>query len=63
MEERWLTVGDISKYLKISNETIYKWIEKRGMPAHKVGRRWMFKRVQIDEWIEAGGAADKQLQD
>lgn len=58
MEERWLTVDDISKYLNISNETIYKWIEKRGMPAHKVGRRWMFKRAQIDEWIEAGGAAD-----
>ena len=62
MEERWLTVGDISKYLNISNETIYKWIEKREMPAHKVGRRWMFKRAQIDEWIEAGEAADKLLQ-
>ena len=51
MEERWLKVDDICKYLNVSNETIYKWIEQRGMPGHKVGRRWMFKQEEVDEWI------------
>ncbi|MBW2369175.1 MAG: helix-turn-helix domain-containing protein [Deltaproteobacteria bacterium] len=44
MEDRWLTVDDICKYLNVSNETVYKWIEQRGMPGHRVGRRWMFKQ-------------------
>jgi excisionase family DNA binding protein len=44
MDERWLTDDDICKYLNVSNETIYKWIEQRAMPGHRVGRRWMFKR-------------------
>lgn len=59
MEDRWLTVDDICKYLNVSNETIYKWIDQRGMPAHKVGRRWMFKKEQVDEWVQTGGAAEQ----
>jgi len=58
MEARWLTVADICKYLNVSNDTIYKWIEKSGMPGHKVGRRWMFKQEAVDEWVRSGGAAD-----
>ena len=44
MDERWLTVDDICKYLNVSNETVYKWIDQRAMPGHRVGRRWMFKQ-------------------
>jgi excisionase family DNA binding protein len=58
MEERWLTVDDIRKYLNVSNETVYKWIEEREMPGHRVGRRWMFKQKEVDEWVRSGGAAD-----
>lgn len=59
MDERWLTVEDICGYLNVSNETIYKWIEQRNMPAHRVGRRWMFKQSEVDDWVRSGGAADK----
>jgi hypothetical protein len=31
----------------------------RIMPAHRVGRRWMFKQDEVDEWGRSGGAADK----
>ena len=56
MEDRWLSVEEISKYLGISNDTIYKWIDKYGMPAHRMGRLWKFKKEQVDAWVEAGGA-------
>lgn len=59
MDERWLTVDDICKYLNASNETVYKWIEQRSMPGHRVGRRWMFKQDEVDAWVRSGGAADK----
>jgi len=59
MDERWLTVDDICKYLNVSNETVYKWIEQRGMPGHRVGRRWMFKQDEVDAGVRSGGAADK----
>ncbi len=58
MEDRWLTVDDVCKYLSVTKDTIYKWIDNRNMPAHKVGRKWMFQKSEIDEWVKSGKAAD-----
>lgn len=63
MEDRWITVEDICNYLNVRNETVYKWIEKREMPGHRVGRRWMFKLNEVDDWVRSGGAADKTGKD
>lgn len=56
LEDRWLSVGDICKYLGVSNDTVYRWIEKHSMPAHRVGRLWKFKKDEVDGWVKAGGA-------
>ena len=58
MEDRWLSVGEIGKHLGVSNDTVYRWIDKNGMPAHRVGRLWKFKKAQVDAWVEAGGSVD-----
>ena len=58
-EDRWLSINEITKHLGISNDTVYKWIDKHGMPAHRMGRLWKFKKDEVDEWVKAGGAADK----
>ncbi len=57
MEDRWLSVDEIGDYLGIKRDTVYKWISEKGMPAHRMGRLWKFKKEQVDAWVEAGGAA------
>jgi excisionase family DNA binding protein len=57
IDDRWLSVDEISKYLGVGKDTVYKWIDKHGMPAHRMGRLWKFKKDQVDAWVEAGGAA------
>jgi len=57
MENRWLSVDEIGRYLGVSSDTVYRWIDKQDMPAHRVGRLWKFKKEQVDAWIEAGGAS------
>lgn len=59
MEDRWLSVEEISKHLGVSIDTVYRWIDKHEMPAHRMGRFWKFKKNEIDSWVKAGGAADK----
>lgn len=59
-QEAWASVDDVAKHLGIAKDTVYRWIESKGMPAHKVGRLWKFKLSQVDAWIEAGGASDMQ---
>ena len=56
MEDRWLSVDEICRYLGVSSDTVYRWIDRFGMPAHRMGRLWKFKKNQVDAWIEAGGA-------
>ena len=57
MEDRWHSVDEIAEYLGVSKDTIYSWVASKGMPGHKVGRFWKFKKEEIDEWVRSGGAA------
>ncbi|WP_449405570.1 helix-turn-helix domain-containing protein [Marinomonas maritima] len=58
MTDRWLYINEISQYLGVTSDTIYKWIEKKGLPAHKIGRLWKFKKDEVDAWVWSGQAAE-----
>jgi len=60
MEDRWLTVDDICKYLSITKDTVYKWIEQKGMPTSKIGRKWLFRKEDIDEWVKSKSNSDEK---
>jgi len=51
-------VDEIAAHLGANPDTIYKWIERKRLPAHKVGRLWKFKATEVDEWVRAGKAAE-----
>nr|WP_232295653.1 helix-turn-helix domain-containing protein [Pseudorhodobacter aquimaris] len=51
-----MTVEDVAKHLGVKHDTIYKWITRRGFPAHKAGRLWRFQRSEIDKWVVQGGS-------
>jgi len=57
--ERMLTVTDVCKYLSVTNETVYSWIKKNDIPAHRAGKRWLFDKVELDQWLKAGKGSDK----
>ncbi len=58
MSDRWVSVEEIAEYLGVSKDTVYGWIAKKDMPAHKVGRLWKFKTDEVDEWVRCGKASD-----
>ena len=49
----------ICKYLDVSRDTVLAWIDKREMPATKIGRLWKFKISEVDAWMKSGVAAEK----
>ena len=51
MEDRWLSVEEIAAYLGINQDTVYKWITRKQLPAHKLGRLWRFRREEVDTWV------------
>jgi len=51
--EAWVDIPAVCDYLKISKETVYRWIKnKPNFPAHKIGRQWRFKLSEIEAWVK-----------
>lgn len=53
--EPWVSVEGVARHLGVAKDSVYRWIEARGLPAHKIGRLWKFKLSEVDEWVRAGG--------
>lgn len=53
-------MDEISTYLGVKRETIYKWINDKNMPAHKIGRLWKFKKDEVDIWVRQNGASEEK---
>jgi excisionase family DNA binding protein len=54
--EPWVTAEQVSLHLGVAKDTVYRWRERKALPAHKIGRLWKFQLSEVDEWVRAGGA-------
>jgi excisionase family DNA binding protein len=54
MTERWVSVDVLAEHLGVKRDSVYRWIERKGLPARKVGKLWKFKLSEVDEWVRAG---------
>ena len=50
-----LTAKELAKYLKLTEVTIYKYVNEGNIPGFKIGSRWRFDKDQIDELMKSGG--------
>jgi excisionase family DNA binding protein len=52
MTEPWVSVEEVAKHLGVAKDSVYRWIETRHLPAHKVGRLWKFRLTEVDAWVK-----------
>ncbi len=58
MQDKWISIEDAANYLGVKVVTIREWIKKEnGIPAHKIGKLWKFKKSELDEWVKSGKSA------
>ena len=60
MTDPWSSVDEVAKYLGVAQDSIYRWIEGRGLPTHKIVRLWKFMLSEVDERVRAGGAEGRE---
>jgi excisionase family DNA binding protein len=54
--EGWLSVEEIMAHLGVARDTVHRWIDQKGLPAHRLGKLWEFKVSQVDNSVRSGGA-------
>ena len=55
LTNRWCSVDEVAVHLGVKRDTVYKWILRRNLPAHKVGRLWRFRIGEVDRWVRTNG--------
>lgn len=55
--EPWVSVEAVAEHLGVAKDSIYRWIERRRLPAHRIGRIWKFQLSEVDAWVRAAGPA------
>ena len=56
--DRRINLEEAADYLSVNKDTIRNWIRKDiGIPAHKIGKLWKFKKSELDDWVKSGKSA------
>jgi excisionase family DNA binding protein len=63
MSDDIMTVKEMAEFLKLTERTIYRLAAENQFPAFKVGGSWRFRRVDVEDWIEAKKAKAKEKGD
>ena len=48
-----MDVGDVAEYTSLSESTIRKRVAAGTIPVVRIGRRTLFRRADIDQWVDA----------
>jgi excisionase family DNA binding protein len=51
-ELRFLTLAEAATILQVSKRTILRMIQKKDVPALKVGGQWRLRASQLQRWAE-----------
>lgn len=53
--ESWVDIAEVAMHLQVTKDSIYRWVDSKGFPAHRVGRLLRFQLSEVDDWVRAGG--------
>ena len=47
----FMTVKEVSEYLRVSRASIYRLVKERKIPVSRIGKHFRFRKRTIDEWL------------
>ncbi|MBI1994488.1 MAG: helix-turn-helix domain-containing protein [Deltaproteobacteria bacterium] len=52
-EIRLITLAEAASLLQVSKRTLLRMIQKKEVPAFKVGGQWRIRESQFKDWVES----------
>jgi len=62
-EEVLLTTQEAMDFLRISQATVYRMIKRGDLKAHKVGKKWVFFKKDLIEFVKRDGNSPEEGED
>jgi len=62
-EEVLLTTQEAMDFLRISQATVYRMIKRGELKAHKVGKKWLFFKKDLIEFVKGDGNSPEEDED
>lgn len=50
-DEKYYTIEEVAKMLKVVYLTVYRWIQSKKLTAYKVGKQYRIKKSDLDRFI------------
>jgi len=52
VEEKYYTIEEIAKILKVAYLTVYRWIQDGKLVAYKAGKQYRIKKSDLEKFVE-----------
>ena len=49
----WMNLNECAHHLSVTPKAIYQKVHRHEIPHYKMNKRLLFKKEEIDEWVEA----------
>lgn len=59
-QEPWVSVDEVDKHLGVARDSVCRWIDAKGLPAHRVDRLWNFKLSDLHTRGRVGGVVEEE---
>jgi excisionase family DNA binding protein len=59
LEWKVLTIPEVSEYLRVSRKTIYRMLQRRDIPAFRLGGDWRINIEDLERWIKRESQAEE----
>jgi excisionase family DNA binding protein len=61
-EWKVLTIPEVSLYLRVSRKTVYRMLQRKELPAFRLGGDWRINVEDLERWIERGTRAREAVE-
>jgi excisionase family DNA binding protein len=58
-----MTIKDVADYMRLAEQTIQRYVLKKEIPFHKVGKVIRFRFSEVEHWINEGGGKSQDASD
>lgn len=57
---KFMDINSLTEYIPLTKSTIYSMVCRKQIPFKKIGKKLIFNKLDIDNWINNGGKNTKE---